>query len=103
MSEVFIPDFEAGNGSAYMDKLERGLRMGIEQEKVQYKVRQHAAAGVWDGVELDKKSSFRPQMVIDSRTYFRWDQQEKGCWEDKGFEKQFLKDNPECLVKNWLK
>lgn len=86
-----------------MDKLERGLRMGMEREKVTYNLRQRAAAGVWDGAELNRKSSFRPTAVFDARTYFRWDQQEKGCWEDKGFEKQFLKDNPECKVSNWLK
>jgi len=101
--DIFIPDFPAGNGSAYMDKLERGIRMGMEQEKVTYKLRQHAAAGEWDGVELDRKSSFRPTMVFDARTYFRWDKQEPGCWEDKGFEKDYAKKNPEALVKNWIK
>ena len=100
---IIIPDFKAGNGSAWMDNLEKGIRRGIEQEKVTYQVRQEAAASVWDNAELNKKSSYRPVAVFDARTYFRWDQQEAGCWEDKGFEKDFLKKNPECLVQNWLK
>jgi len=101
--DVIIPDFEAGNGSAYMDRLEKGIRMGIEREKVTHKIHQHTAAQVWNKAEVNKKSSFRPQAVFDLRNYLRWDIQEPGCWEDEGFSKKFLKDNPECVVDNWLK
>jgi len=33
---------------------------------------------------------------IDSRTFMRWWQQEKGCWNDPGFIREFLRDNPPC-------
>ena len=33
---------------------------------------------------------------IDIRTYMRWWQQEKGCWNDPTFIKEFLRDNPNC-------
>jgi hypothetical protein len=33
---------------------------------------------------------------IDSRTFMRWWQEFPGCWNDEGFIKKFLKDNPPC-------
>lgn len=31
---------------------------------------------------------------IDARTFMRWWQEHQGCWQDEGFIKKFLKDNP---------
>lgn len=31
---------------------------------------------------------------VDARTFMRWWQEHKGCWNDPGFIKEFLKHNP---------
>jgi hypothetical protein len=33
---------------------------------------------------------------IDPRLYFRWHQEKPGCWRDKNFVAEFLRDNPQC-------
>ena len=33
--------------------------------------------------------------VIPASEYFRWHQQERGCWGDKQFNREFLRDNPQ--------
>lgn len=33
---------------------------------------------------------------IDPRLYFRWHQEKPGCWRDKNFVSEFLRDNPQC-------
>lgn len=37
---------------------------------------------------------------IDLDAYFYWAMREKGCWSDKQFVKEFLRDNPETRVKS---
>jgi hypothetical protein len=32
--------------------------------------------------------------TIPAREYFRWHQQERGCWGDKQFIKEWVRDNP---------
>lgn len=39
--------------------------------------------------------------VIDMRTFLRWHQQHPGCWNDKGFREEFLRDNPQCAAKGY--
>jgi len=97
--EVFIPEFEGENGSAYMDALERELRLGIEQEKVNYGLRQALIQDELRGQQLRTREGLgQLSMVIDARTYFRWHMKEPGCWQDKGFVERFKKDNPECVA-----
>ena len=33
--------------------------------------------------------------VIPAREYFRWHQSHEGCWGDKGFIREFVRDTPE--------
>jgi hypothetical protein len=35
---------------------------------------------------------------IPPRIYMRWHQQYPGCWKDKQFVAEFLKDNPQCCA-----
>ena len=37
---------------------------------------------------------------IDLDAYFYWAMREKGCWSDKKFLKEFLRDNPEVRVQS---
>lgn len=34
--------------------------------------------------------------VVDARTFFRFHQQDPGCWNNKKFRDEFLGDNPHC-------
>jgi len=36
---------------------------------------------------------------IDSRSFHYWNNREPGCWNDKQFTKEYLRDNPEARVK----
>jgi hypothetical protein len=38
---------------------------------------------------------------VDARTYFRWHQSHRGCWEDKGFLNEFFADNPQLRSPGW--
>jgi len=40
---------------------------------------------------------------IPAREYFRWHQSERGCWGDKTFIKEFLRDNPSFKAKTMSK
>ncbi len=35
---------------------------------------------------------------IPARIYFRWNNMLPGCWRDKQFVAEFLKDNPQCCA-----
>lgn len=37
---------------------------------------------------------------IDPASYHYWQQREPGCWEDKQFMREYLRDNPEARVKS---
>lgn len=39
--------------------------------------------------------------AIDLRTFLRWHQQYPGCWNDKAFRDEFLRDNPQCKAKGY--
>jgi len=36
---------------------------------------------------------------IDSRSYHYWHHKEPGCWNDKQFNREYLRDNPEARTK----
>lgn len=38
---------------------------------------------------------------IPARVYFRWLQEQQGCWQDKGFVNEFFKDNPQLKADGW--
>jgi hypothetical protein len=39
-------------------------------------------------------------MSIDADVYWHWQRKEPGCWNDKTFRKEFMRDNPEVAIKN---
>jgi hypothetical protein len=38
---------------------------------------------------------------IPSRVYMRWQLMLPGCWQDRSFVQEFLKDNPQCRAPGW--
>lgn len=81
-----------------MKNLERHLRYEVDLEKYEAKKREimcgqeNQHAGVMDGVGQLKAT-------IPAREYFRWQQYKPGCWADKQFVKEFLRDNPAFRAK----
>ena len=75
---------------------DRVLR-SVDDEKAKAVVRQAEIARV-----LEKTGSLRSEGLgqrigaIDSRVFFRWWQQYRGCWQNEEFIKEFLRDNAQC-------
>lgn len=67
----------------------------IPDEKAQAEIRQ---AEIAKQMDASKRIEGLGQLIgrVDARIFFRWWQQEPGCWRDEGFIKKFLKDNPNC-------
>jgi hypothetical protein len=85
------------NDPAWMDGFEKEIRRGWELEKANYMARQQLARKEFDGSPLRTIDGLgQMTMVLDARTWFRWQQEDEHFWEDKGNVKRFLRDNPEA-------
>jgi hypothetical protein len=101
MSEIFIPKWKDNqkNGSQFMKNLERHLRYEVDLEKFEHKKREiecgkeNQQGGMLEGVGQLKAT-------IPARDYFRWQQYKPGCWSDKQFVDEYLRDNPACRTKS---
>ena len=101
MSEIFIPNWKDNqkNGSQFMKNLERHLRYEVDLEKFESKKREiecgkeNEQGGMMEGVGQLKAT-------IPARDYFRWLQFKPGCWSDKQFVDEYLRDNPACRTKS---
>ena len=125
MPEVFIPDHQAQNGSAYMDRLEGGIRRGdnfseikeslkvmeqagmyseegvkyaLELKKQGYADRQKQAREHWRGVRVDKKSTMRPLLTMDMHTWAMNCRQDPFFFEDKKNIENLRKESSELFV-----
>lgn len=38
---------------------------------------------------------------IDARTFFRWQQENPGCWQDRAFVQEFFRDNEKLRAPGW--
>ena len=96
MADVFLPKWKEGNGSAFMEGLERHLRFEADLERVESAQRAAAAnAEVRDMGSAKMDGLGQLKAVIPAREYFRWHQSHEGCWGDKGFIREYVRDNPE--------
>ena len=101
MSEIFIPKWKDNqkNGSQFMKNLERHLRYEVDLEKFEHKKREiecgkeNQQGGMLEGVGQLKAT-------IPARDYFRWQQYKPGCWSDKQFVDENLRDNTACRTKS---
>lgn len=93
---IIIPAFNEKPYS-WQAEVERNIRTGLGQEKVMQQEamarirRAEEALGPTRSIDgLGKKVA-----SIPARLWFRWQKQEEGCWENKQFVKEMLRDNPE--------
>ena len=104
MAEIFIPKWKTsqGNGSQFMKNLEKHLRYEVDLEKYEARKRE---------IEVGKENQLGGQVeglgqlkgTIPAREFFRWDQYKKGCWGDKAFVNEMLRDNPSFKAKSFSK
>ena len=100
MSDIFIPNWKAGNGSAYMKGLERHIRHHVDLERHEASKRAQEAnleARTMGSASADGLGQL--QAVIPAREWHRWNASHPGCWNDKQFVREFIRDNPELRGK----
>ena len=96
MPDVFIPKWKEGNGSSFMKNLERYLKYEVDLEKHEAAVRNEMVRKENREIGNAKVDGLgQLKATIPAREYFRWDAQEKGCWGDKQFVKEWVRDNPD--------
>ena len=96
MSDIFIPKWKAGNGSSFMQGLERHIRHHVDLERSESSKRAQEAnleARTLGSAKADGLGQL--QMVDPAREWHRWNSQYPGCWNDKQFVREFMRDNPE--------
>ena len=94
MSDVFIPEWEHGNGSAFMKNLERYLKYEVDLEKHEAAVRNEMVRKENREIGSAKVDGLgQLKATIPAREYFRWHQAERGCWSDRQFVKEWVRDN----------
>lgn len=67
------------------------VRSNHEYRDRQRKIRKHAQ-------NLSFGKDIKGKAVIDAKTYFAWEAEKPGCWGDKQFTKEMLRDNPEMRL-----
>ena len=96
MADVFIPKWKAGNGSSFMKNLEKYLKYEVDLE--QHEVAMRDALARKENREMGSARSDglgQLKATIPARDYFRWHHAERGCWGDKQFIKEWVRDNPD--------
>jgi hypothetical protein len=104
MSEIFIPKWSKaeGNGSQFMKNLEKHLRYEVDLEKYEAKKREiEVGQENQQGNQVDGLGQLKAS--IPAREYFRWEQFKPGCWGDKQFVNEMLRDNPAFKAKSLKK
>ena len=88
------------NNQCWLDGFEREIRLGFELEKANRMARVAKMKEV-ERIQNRKHIDGIGQRVgeIDARTFFRWQQEEEGFWDDPKNVKRFLNDNPEYKVR----
>ena len=94
MSDVFIPQFKEANGSSFMKNLERYLKYEVDLEKHEAAVRDEMVRKENREIGSAKVDGLgQLKATIPAREYFRWHQAERGCWSDRQFVKEWVRDN----------
>jgi len=93
---VIIPKTRPSEDKNWWTVVERNLRLGIGQEKVLAEQRQRETARL-EAMIPRKTVDGLGQLtaIIDSETYLRWHHDQPGCWNDKRWGREFLRDNPQ--------
>lgn len=94
---LLVTDIAGQLGPEFARGLDRELRMQVAKEKVEYANRAARIARVNQQLIPDYIDGLGQKVAsIDARTYFRFHQEMPGCWDDKGFLREFVRDNPEA-------
>ena len=107
MADIFLPKWKdqgKGNGSKFMENLDRYLRYEVDLEKHEASMREQMARkenSEMGSAQTDGLGQLKG--TIPAREYFRWHQSERGCWGDKSFVKEFFRDNPSFKAKSMEK
>lgn len=94
---VIIPKFRPKEDKGWWDRIDRGIRTGWNKELVLQEQRMKENARL-EAMTPRKTVEGLGQLVaiIDLQNYLRWDDAEKGCWNDKKFKAEYIRDNPDC-------
>jgi hypothetical protein len=100
MANIIIP--QCGSTRREKEMYEREFRTGgwflndyISKEKHGYKDRQAKIANKYRNYQRKQGSEFELAAVVDARTFFRWQGQDRHFWEDPKNIEKITKDNPE--------
>ena len=101
MPNILLPKWKNGNGSQFMKNLDRYLRYEVDLEKHEASMREQMARKENEAMGVAKTEGLgQLKATIPAREYFRWHQSYRGCWSDKSFIKEFLRDNPSFKAKS---
>ena len=78
--------------------MEKRNHEAVRREKSTYTERQREVARQGRAHAGQQLKNMKPTAQIDARTFLRWEQQDKGFWNDKASRDKFLIDNPECRI-----
>jgi hypothetical protein len=78
------------------ETLARSNEQAAIREKHEYKQRSRQIRKAAENFNFGK--GVRAKAVIDAKTYFRHEQQNPGCWADKQYTKEALRDNEEMRL-----
>jgi hypothetical protein len=68
---------------------------GVAEEKVRAVLNQARIARVMEQAGSVRMNGIGQKIAgIDPRTFFRWEQEFPGCWRNKEFVREYLRDNP---------
>ena len=95
-SNIIIPKFRDKTDTAWWDGVMKGIHLGIGKEKVLQEQRMKDNARL-EAMTPRKTVEGLGQLtaVFDLQNYLRWDAEHPGCWGDKQFGREFIRDNPE--------
>lgn len=97
MPDVIIPKFRPKEDKGWWDTVIRNIHLGIGKEKVLIEQRQKEIAEAEKYMKRKTVDGLGQLIgVIDLKTYLLWDQDQRGCWSDKKFKREFFRDNPDA-------
>lgn len=100
MSNIIIPQFRSKEDKSWWSTIERNMRLGIGQEKVLLQNRMKETARL-EAMTPRKTVEGLGQLtaVIDLQNYLRFEHMDPGCWNDKKWSREYIRDNPECRAR----
>lgn len=102
MSELLVTDIAGALGGDFLRNVDWELRKEVPKEKLRHfeEAAKTAALERKLGIPANSKLTIegigQRKLHIPQRTFFRWNREHPGCWQNKEFVDEFYRDNPEC-------